>query len=157
MKETHYVIGVSLFLLVLALIWRPTVEGFQAASTPLPTGTQTVTDFVIYAPMNTIAEKLPFLHTNFSIVSSYATTGLTSPLTMIPTSGATEVMKTSDLIPSDNQPKLYTFKLKTAITGPIDQSSVEALNYASESLFGAKNKIAYLTSNGNLFPSISWV
>jgi hypothetical protein len=155
MRESHYVIGIALLLLVLALIWGPAVEGFQTAA-PLPTGTQTVTDFVIYAPMNTIAEKLPFLHSNFTIVNSYATTGLTPPLTMIPTTGATKFMDMRELITSDNVPKLYSFKLKSAITGPIDQSAVDALNSASTTLFGATGKIAYLTSNGNLFPSISW-
>jgi hypothetical protein len=151
-KNTLYVIGISLFLIVVALIWRPNVEGFQTST--LPTGSQTVTDFVIYSDMNTIMEKLPFLHTNFTDINIYETSALTGTLTMMPTTVTPTTISLSNMITNNSVPKLYSFKLKSSITGPIDQSSVDALNNASTSLFGATGKIAFKTINGNLYPSI---
>jgi hypothetical protein len=155
MKKTHVTIVLSLLLIVAALLWQRfvdsgTVEGFQT----LPTGSQTVTDFVIYSDMATIMEKLPFLHTNFNELNMYETAGLTSPLTMMPTSTPTSTINLRNLITSDTTPSLISFKLKSSITGPIDQTAVDALNSASTSLLGSAGKIAFKTSNGNLYPSI---
>ncbi len=156
MRKTHVTIVLSLLLILAALLLQRWVggtrEGFQGST--LPTGTQTVTDFVIYSNMNTIAEKLPFLHTSFTDVNLYDTASLTSPLTMAPTGTPSSTINLRNLITSDSVNKLIVFKLKTAITGPIDQTAVDALNDASTNLFGAPGKIAFKTTNGNLYPSI---
>lgn len=155
MRKTHVTIVLSLLLILAALLlqrWAGgTREGFQAAT--LPTGTQTVTDFVIYASLNKIMDKLPFLHTNFTEFNAYPINGLTTPLTMMPTT-VTPTRTDLRLIAGDGVEKLYSFKLKSAITGPIDQTAVEALNNASSALFDGPGKIAFKTMNGNLYPSI---
>lgn len=153
LKNIELWASLALIALVIFLLFRTYKEGFQ---TTLPTGSQTVTDFVIFADMNTIVEKLPFLHTNFTNVDKIDMTGLSTPLTSFPeTVAKTSFMNLNSLIPSDNVQSLYRFKLKAAIVGPIDKAAVDALDAASQSMFGAPGKIAFRTSGGALYPSIA--
>jgi hypothetical protein len=157
-KKNLVIFLTAVAFLVLALLWSKQVDGFQDATTnPLPQGTVTITHFVIYASLQSIIEKLPFVHSNFNRVSSYNTTDLAvqnGKVNQTPTTTPAEFKSLENLVPSSPDRKLWAFELKQQIVGPLSQSDVDALMDASNQLFQNKNKIAFRTSTGRLFPSI---
>lgn len=155
MKRAHIVLVVSLALLLLSLVFGKRVEGFQ---NPLPTGNVTITHFVIYSSLNTIIEKLPFVHSNFTKVASYDTANLSlvnGKVVQTPAENPALFKDMSNLVPGSGERKMWAFELKESIVGPLDQSSVDALEDASKQLFGSTGKIAFRTNLGRLFPSIT--
>jgi hypothetical protein len=151
-----FVAAVSVALIVGALMWfyyrcdAPISEGFQAN---LPTAAVTITGFVIYSNINTIMQKIPFVQSSFSDVFKYDPTTLTSPVASLSGTG-TLFQNLTNLVTSDAVDSLYSFKLKSVITGMITQTEIDTLNNVSKELFGTTGRIAYVTSTGALFPNI---
>lgn len=154
MKRAHVILVISLALLLLSLVFGKRVDGFQ---NPLPTGNVTITHFVIYSSLNTIIEKLPFVHSNFTKVSSYDTANLSlvnGKVVQTPTGNPALFKDMSNLVPGSGERKMWAFELKESIVGPLDQSSIDALEDASKQLFGSVGKIAFRNNLGRLYPSI---
>lgn len=136
----------GLALIVLALLVEPyvrPVEGFQAQTQSLPTDTRTIRGIVIKASMQKIAEKLPFIHSNFDSIK-------TLDMTQNP---PTETGNNLLVMPSftDTTTQVYYFKLKQPVDLVLTAEMIQMLKTASTNLLGGENLIGFwVTAPGGL-------
>ena len=138
MKNSSIVIIISFFLIAFIFLYKEDqIDGFA-----LPTSQVTIRGFRIYAAMDVIASKLPFVHTNFEQIKVVG--GGVSPWT-------------PGSITTDSTPKLYEFILKTPIEQRLTDVMMTNIQAASTKLFFRPDAIGYLISDGTVYPTTSTV
>jgi hypothetical protein len=136
MKISSIAIIISFFLIAFLFLYKEDMtEGFA-----LPATQVNIKGFRIYASMESIAAKLPFVHTSFS------------QITVV---GGGESPWDPGSLTTDSTPRLYEFKLKTPQLLRLTENMMTNIQAASTQLFFRPDAIGYLASDGTVYPTTS--